>query len=163
MRKDTIINISLIDDIDVIYDMIMSITNDHSIHKKSGTSVRYILGPKYVFRLAICRLRLDNQTDVTVGMIYNTMGKIYEILPYIITSYEDDYTIENDKRYQFEIKNLPFFIFKFFEELNMDKELSDEVSYRIYKYSKDIIREEFDSEKGLSYYLSKYRFVKPLV
>lgn len=155
MRRDTIINISLIDDIDTIYDMVMSITNDHSIHKRSGSSVRYILEPRYVFRLAIRRLRLENQTDVTVAMIYSTMGKIYEILPYIITSYEDGYTIENDKRYQFEIKNLPIFIFKFLEELNIDKELSTEVSYRIYKYSKDVIDEEFDAEKGLSYYLSK--------
>ena len=154
MRKDTIINISLIDDIDTIYDMVMSITNDHSIHKRSETSVRYILEPKYVFRLAILRLRLEHQTHVTVGMIYNTMGRIYDILPYIITSYEDDYTIESDRRYQFDIKGLPLFIFKFLEELNMDEELSTEVSYRIHKYSKDTIEEEFDPEKGLSYYLS---------
>lgn len=155
MRKDTIINISLIDDIDTIYSMVMSIMNDHSVQKKSESSVHYILDPRYVFRLAIQRLRLENQTHVTVGMIYNAIGRIYDVLPYIITSYEDEYIYESDTRYQFDIKGLPIFIFKFFEELNVDKELETKVAYQIYRYSKDIIKEEFDADKGLHYYLSK--------
>lgn len=156
MRKDTMINISLIDDIDIIYDMVMSITNDQSIENTHESSVHYILNPRWVFRLAIHRLRLENQTHVNVSMIYNAMSKIYDVLPYIIISYEDKYNLEKgDNRYQSDIKGLPIFIFKFFEELNMDHELETEVAYRIHKYSKDLIDEEFDPSKGLRYYLSK--------